>query len=85
MLKLDGFDDCVFGVAERNGETFIVYDRAAIIVKLQKSNLTLEDEIARLEEAVEYYDYNILGSYLEGGPGYITEMTLEEINEEYTE
>ena len=55
-IKLDGFDDCIIGLAEEFGNgTRIVYSKEKIIEKL-KEEMTHE-------EALEYYDYNILGGY----------------------
>ena len=55
-IKLDGFDDCIIGLAEEFGNgPRIVYSKEKIIEKL-KEEMTHE-------EALEYYDYNILGGY----------------------
>jgi hypothetical protein len=77
MLKCNGFDDCVFGVCERNGETFIIYDKPRILLKLMK-----RDGMTAVE-AEEYYYFNIAGAFSNDGPGYITEMELPEIEEDY--
>ena len=77
MLKADGFDDCVLGIAERNGETFVVYNKPRILLKLMK-----RDGMTAVE-AEEYFYFNIAGSYIDGGPGYITEMDMHEIDENF--
>lgn len=77
MLKADGFDDCVFGVCERNGETFIIYDKPRVLLKLMK-----RDGMSHVE-AEEFFYFNIAGSFMAMGPGYITEMDMKEIEESY--
>jgi hypothetical protein len=55
-IKLDNFDDCIVGISEQFGEgNRIVYSKDMIIKKLS-------EEMSE-EEALEYYDYNILGGY----------------------
>jgi len=55
-IKLDGFDDCIIGLAEEFGNgPRIIYSKEKIIEKL-KEEMTHE-------EALEYYDFNILGGY----------------------
>ena len=77
MLKCDGFEDCVFGVCERNGNTFIIYDKTRILLKLMK-----RDGMTAVE-AEEYYYFNIAGAFMDMGPGYIEEVSLKEIEESY--
>lgn len=62
----DGFDDCILGVALRYGsEPFIVYDMDKVIGKLVDDGMSLE-------EAEEYFEFNILGAYVgPSTPGYI--------------
>jgi hypothetical protein len=56
-LKADGFDDCLIGIVSTfNGSVFL-YDEDLIIKKLMKDGMTDE-------EAWEYYDFNILGSWV---------------------
>ena len=55
-IILDGFDDCIVGISEQFGEgNRIVYSKEKIIKKLS--------EDMSEEEALEYYDFNILGGY----------------------
>jgi len=51
----DGFDDAIIGVDEENGK--VVYDIDEII------NILIQEDMTE-EEAVEYYYYNIVGSYV---------------------
>jgi hypothetical protein len=55
-IKLDGFDNCIIGIVEEfaNGPR-ILYSKEKIINELC--------EEMTMEEALEYYDYNILGGY----------------------
>jgi len=59
MLKADGLDDAIIGVGHRCGEpTVVVYD---IDLSIQAVQRELKCEIW---EAVEYFNFNILGSYI---------------------
>ncbi len=77
-LKADGYDDCVVGI-ECNGR--LVYDKRKMLDKLERNMSS--------EEAMEFFDYNISGSYMgDMTPLYIyifdkdTEF-CEHINTEY--
>lgn len=65
-IILDNFDDCIVGISEQFGEgNRIVYSKDMIIKKLC-------EEMSE-EEALEYYDYNILGGYFgEQNPIFLT-------------
>lgn len=59
LLKLDGYDDCVIGIAHRFGnQQVLAYDLNKILLKLQ------ERDGMSYEEAVEFFEYNMLGSYV---------------------
>jgi len=67
-LFADGLDDAIIGVVERSGfnETIILYDTNKIIELLEADGMSNE-------EATEYFQYNILGSYMgEGTPAFAT-------------
>ena len=68
-LMPDGFDDAFVGIAERCGqEPVLVYDRQQCIRILQSQGMTEE-------EAVEFFEYNTLGSWVgEGTPIFITKQ-----------
>lgn len=55
-VLLDGFEDCIIGIVEEFGNgRRILYSKDMILDKLQsRDSMTLED-------AEEFYDYNILG------------------------
>ena len=58
LLKMDGFDDCIAGVIERIGqEPIICYDTNKVLDQMVKDGMTYE-------EAVEYFEYNQLGSWV---------------------
>lgn len=58
LILWDGFDEAVIGIGERCGMTVVVYDLELIIETLMESSQ------CTYEEAYEYYDFNILGSYV---------------------
>jgi hypothetical protein len=55
FLIADGFDDAIIGVDEQNGK--IIYDIDEVI------NILIIDGMD-VDEAIEYYEYNIAGSYV---------------------
>jgi hypothetical protein len=67
LLFADGFDDAILGVVERCGfDPVVCYSADKIIDILMKDDMSHE-------EAVEYYEFNILGAYV----GEKTPMYLE--------
>lgn len=76
LLKLDGFDDCYLGVGESYGENpALIYDYEKIIKKLKQDGMSDE-------ESQEYYDFNILGSYIgEKMPIFLNRIPLEDFSE----
>jgi len=65
-MQVDGFNDCIIGVAQRFGDQDVLaYDINKILVRLAQDGMTLE-------EAEEYFDYNIAGAWVgEGTPVFI--------------
>ena len=58
-MLVTNYDDCIIGIGHRIGlPPLVVYDKAKIISKL------IEDDHMNPEEAEEYFNYNILGSYV---------------------
>ena len=58
-LLMDGYDDCIVGILERFGmEPIILYDKKKVIGKLMAEGCTHE-------EALEFYEYNQLGSWVD--------------------
>lgn len=55
----DGFDDAIIGIAERAcGPAVVAYDYHKVI------GIMMNRDGMSWEEAVEYYDYNIIGSWI---------------------
>jgi len=78
VLKLDDrYDHCVQGVVVRCGsEPFVVYDPEKVI------GVLMEEDGMEHMEAVEFFEFNILGSWVgEDTPGYLQECTMEEIDD----
>ena len=61
LMFLDGLDGAIIGVAERDGEDCVVYDRAKIIQTLRRRDGMDKDG------AAEFFEYNIAGSWLGAG------------------
>ena len=58
-MKVDGFDDCICGIVERYGmDSVLLYDTDTMIEKMITNNGM------DYEDAVEYFDFNVLGSYV---------------------
>ena len=55
FVIVDGFDDAIIGVDDNNLK--IVYDIDEVINILMREEMTVD-------EAIEYYEYNIAGSYV---------------------
>jgi hypothetical protein len=51
LLIMDGYDDCIVGIAEQFNRVFVVYDRTKVINKLVEQGMTLE-------EAEEFHEFN---------------------------
>lgn len=57
-VLIDGFDEAIIGISEEFGsEQRIVYDKSKVLEILTQQGMTEE-------EAIEYYEYNILGAYI---------------------
>jgi hypothetical protein len=66
LLFMDGFDDCIAGVAHRFNDTFVVYDLAKVIARLMADGMTEE-------EAHDFWSYNQLGGWHgESTPGFLS-------------
>lgn len=58
MVYPEGFEDCIVGVAEKfGGPPIAVMDLEKMLAKLEKGEMTRE-------EAIEYFEFNILGAYI---------------------
>lgn len=56
-IVLDGFDDCIISIVESFEGNRLVYSRELIFKKL------VEESDMTIEEASEFYYYNILGTH----------------------
>jgi hypothetical protein len=65
-VLLEGFDDCILGISEQFGEDVrVIYSKEKILDKLS--------EEMTVEEAIEFYEFNILGGYFgEQNPIFLT-------------
>ena len=58
IMKMDGYDDCLLGVVEMFGkEPLLCYDKNKVLDRLMGDGMDLE-------EAHEYYEYNMLGAWV---------------------
>ena len=72
-LLCDGFDDAIIGMAERiNLGPVVAYDTEKMI------DIMVERDGMTYEEAIEYFDYNILGAWM----GEFTPVFIEKLIEE---
>jgi len=68
MLKVDGHDDAIIGVGESfSRQPILVYSVESIVKNLMERDGMTD------EEAIEFFDFNIIGSYIgEGMPIFVT-------------
>lgn len=58
LLFMDGYDDCIIGICQSFGQAIkIAYSTNKIIQKLMEGGCTNE-------EAVEFFEYNMVGGYV---------------------
>jgi len=74
MKSMDGYNDCIAGVSTRFGQPpILIYDRAKIISSLESDGMTYE-------EAEEWFDYNIIGSWVgDDTPAFIEPYDIDEM------
>jgi len=58
LLVADGFDEAILGVSQQFNSLSVAYDRNKCI-----EILMTRDNMTQLE-AVEYFEYNVIGSYM---------------------
>lgn len=73
MLLADGFEECLIGVGSRCGQPDIaVYDQTKCIQVLMSQGMSHE-------EALEYFDFNVLGSWVgKETPIFVSESKLDD-------
>ena len=64
-LMADGFDEALIGRAERGGSTLLVYDFDKCV------DVLMDQGGVDRDEAVEYMDFNVVGSLIENGPVFV--------------
>ena len=58
LLFADGYDDAIIGVAQRFNETFVCYDKQKVLkILMERDDMTYED-------AMEFFDFNIVGAFV---------------------
>jgi hypothetical protein len=71
LLKADGLDDAIIGVVQRMGIQAICYDEDKVI------EILMERDSMTLEEAIEYFDFNIAGAWVgDSTPFFLQKMDL---------
>lgn len=78
LLFMDGFDDAIIGyTAHQPGRATVpVYDQSKILAELMRQGCTYE-------EAVEYYEFNIIGAWVgPGTPVVVAWLDTDELGEE---
>lgn len=56
LIFWDGYDDAIIGLSRQFNKTSVLYDKNKIIEILCES--------MSLEDALEYFEYNIVGAYV---------------------
>lgn len=74
-LLADGFEDALLGFGHQHSKVIAVYDYNKCI------NVLMDRDAMTEEEAIEYMDYNVVGSYVgEHTPIFIN----QDLSNEYT-
>jgi len=78
LIKADGFDKAILGVAQRSGQPDIIaYDTDKCI------EIIMKDHDCDVWDAVDYFNFNVVGSYIgEYTPIFITRTkNMQEIQD----
>ena len=78
MLRADGFNDAIMGIVQRCGQAdAILYDTDMII------QILIDAHCMSYAEAVEYFDFNVLGAWVgEGTPAFFSRASYEDLKEQ---
>jgi len=78
MLIPTGFEAAVIGVVRRFNDTFILLNEEMCIEILVNDGMVHE-------EAVEYFEYNVIGAWMGSDtPAYLSSgLSVEELSEQY--
>ena len=77
IYKLEGYDDCIAGLAEGSGitEPVICYDTDKLLARFESDGMTRE-------EAIEHFAFNVREAYLgEGTPIFVSRIDMNRIDE----
>jgi hypothetical protein len=64
IIKADGFDDAIIGIEQKTMR--LIYS-VQIIIEILEETMSTED-------AIEHINYNIIGSHIENGPIFCTDI-----------
>jgi len=79
VLLMDGYDDCVVGICHRFGqEPIVAYSRSKVLKKLQMEAVKNIDDGLSEDEAVEFFEFNMIGAWV----GDQTPCFIEEVGNE---
>ena len=75
MLKADGLDEAFVGVVDVDGEPLLAYSLSKVIEVLMGDGMSEQD-------AMEYYSFNIEGSYVGNGmPLFVDDLRYASIED----
>ena len=73
LVRMEGFDDCILGVSTRFGqEPIVAYDYNKVIEHLMGDGMTHED-------AIDYFEFNQIGSWVGDRTPCFIETTAEDV------
>lgn len=70
LVVADGHDNAIVGVVRRFNDTFVLYDTEKVIKNLMADGMTHE-------EAVEFFEFNIVGAHVDGCPAFLEAIAEE--------
>lgn len=71
LLFADGFDEAIIGIAYVRGSAVAVYDEEQVVEILASQGMSLD-------EAREYFDFNVAGAYVgEQTPVFVRRLSRE--------
>jgi len=78
MLKADGYNAAIMGIVQRCGQdAVILYDTDKVL------EILVYNDGMTYDEAVEYFEFNILGSWVgEETPAFYSKASLEDLQQE---
>ena len=64
-----GFDEAIIGMVDIDGVTRVCYSQSEVIEILERDGMSNS-------EAMEYFEFNVEGAVVEGGPLFIDDLYL---------